>query len=353
MINENPVIDGLLHCADGMLNILNSTHQIIATNDSFLKWQGISDAKKILGLRPGETMKCPHADKCSEGCGTSKACTSCGVAIAIATSLKKNEPIEKICTMTAGFSGKPAEITLQVKSMPIAIEGKQFLMLFLQDISNQQRRTALERTFFHDLNNILFGLSGAAELLTKEATDTTGLIQEIYLASIRLREAIEMQRSLTLNEFGNYNPKMELTTTGGIQQQLRMYYSNHPVAKNKQLDLHISLVEREFKTDSSLLIRILSNMITNALEATSTEHSVRVWVEEIQHQLTFCVQNAQEIPSEVTHRIFERNFSTKQGSKRGTGTFSMKLFGEKVLGGIVNFETSAEKGTIFKLALPV
>ena len=39
-----------------------------------------------------------------------------------------------------------------------------------------------------------------------------------------------------------------------------------------------------------------------------------------------------------------RSFSTK-GTQRGLGTYSMKILGEKHLGGVVDFETSVNKGT--------
>ncbi len=59
------------------------------------------------------------------------------------------------------------------------------------------------------------------------------------------------------------------------------------------------------------------------------------------------------IPPGVADRIFQRNFSTKEQIGRGIGAYSMKLFGEKILGGKVGFTTSMEKGTIFKLSHPL
>ena len=55
---------------------------------------------------------------------------------------------------------------------------------------------------------------------------------------------------------------------------------------------------------------------------------------------------------EAGSRIFQRNFSTKEQDGRGIGTFSMKLFGEKILGGQVSFTTSKTGGTTFKFAYP-
>ena len=56
------------------------------------------------------------------------------------------------------------------------------------------------------------------------------------------------------------------------------------------------------------------------------------------------VYDAEPIPEEIALRIFKRNFSTKEGEGRGIGTYSMRLFGEKILGGKVYFTSTAEAG---------
>ena len=68
---------------------------------------------------------------------------------------------------------------------------------------------------------------------------------------------------------------------------------------------------------------------------------------------SFCVWNAGEIPADIAKRVFQRNFSTKAQAGRGIGTFSMKLFGEKYLGGRVDFTTSSSDGTVFRFILPL
>ena len=94
-------------------------------------------------------------------------------------------------------------------------------------------------------------------------------------------------------------------------------------------------------------------MLTNAFEATETGGEVRLWFELDEEWCGFCVWNEKCIPDEIRLRIFQRNFSTKQGTGRGLGTYSMKLFGEQFLKGKVDFETSPQKGTVFRLTLPL
>ena len=102
-----------------------------------------------------------------------------------------------------------------------------------------------------------------------------------------------------------------------------------------------------------MLLRVLFNMIINALEATAKKGVVKVWLEHEDAFLSFFVWNSQKIPQKITNRIFQRNFSSKEQAGRGIGTYSMKLFGEKILGGKVSFRTSLEQGTVFKFSLPL
>jgi sensor histidine kinase regulating citrate/malate metabolism len=93
-------------------------------------------------------------------------------------------------------------------------------------------------------------------------------------------------------------------------------------------------------------------MIINALEATEESGEIRVFASSDQRRVSFSVWNAASIPEEIGRRIFQRNFSTKGESGRGIGTFSMKFFGESILGGTIDFRSSEAEGTTFVLTLP-
>ena len=353
-INRSPVMTGLLRAANGLLAVVNGQRQIIATNDSFLSLLGINDPAGILGLRPGEALRCPHSCKEPGGCGTSRYCRTCGAVIAMLSSMQTDLAAEETCSLTATIQGKSIDLVLKIRSQPVEIEDKTFLLLFLQDITAQENTAALERTFYHDISNILCGLLGSAELLCMNYQEDE-LVKNIMQMSFRLKKEIEIQKSILRSQTGEYVPFMESISTGRIHQMLTAFFANHPAAERKTLHCHINHIDRSFECDHSLLLRILCNMITNALEATTEEQPVTVWVEEEQHprQLVFCVHNAQEIPADISLRIFEHHFSTKSGSGRGNGTYSMKLFGENVLGGKASFITSSEQGTVFRFALPI
>lgn len=351
IVSKSPILSGLLDSINGLLCILNEHRQIVALNNSFIKVLGIDDPAEILGLRPGKAVKCVHAEIEPEDCGSTKYCSSCGAAIAIVSSMEQNQPVEKICALSINRDDKVVDVVFLVKSHPITIDGGRFLLLFLQDITLQEQRAALERTFFHDVNNMLYMLLGSSELLVQE--EPSELAKNIHQASIRLHNEITIQRCLSLSETNSYQLVKQKVTTEKIFADIEAFFLNHPVADKKQIEFQNDFKDVKLNTDVSLLSRVLCNMTTNALEATEENGRIKIWVEQEGDQLIVCVWNAQEIPPQIVNRIFQRNFSSKEQSGRGIGTFSMRLFGEKVLGGEISFTTSKTEGTIFKFYHPL
>jgi len=352
IINNDVILAGLMETVGGLLAILNEQRQIITLNDSFLKMLGIQDPLRTLGLRPGNALNCVHANKAPSGCGTTKYCSTCGSAKAIVTSLDRDEPVEEICALKAVSHGQEVDLVLKVRSHPVNIQNSRFVILFLQDITLEQQRATLERTFFHDISNMLTGLVGASEILAREVKESS-MVEIIRRSSVQLHKFVEIQRFLLACETDTYNLVPQSLTLEVLQEDLRGLFLNHPAAIAKQLSISNELGELTIQTDVSLIQRVLSNMITNALEASSMGGKVSVTFFKNEETINFRVHNDGVIPEDIKLRIFQRNFSTKASSGRGIGTFSMKLFGEKVLGGKVNFTTSKEDGTDFTFSLPL
>lgn len=205
IVKTNPVMTGLLHSITGLLAILDEHRQILALNDSFLKMLGIDDPAEALGLQPGEALQCIHAHEEPAGCGTTRFCSTCGAAIAIVTSLQEAKPAERLCALATRRGEQEVDIVLLVKSHPIELAGERFLLLFLQDVTLQQQRAALERTFFHDVNSMLSGLLGASEMLFLEKSHSD-LVKMIYQSSVRLKHEVAIQKCLLQSEARTYQP---------------------------------------------------------------------------------------------------------------------------------------------------
>lgn len=357
-VSNNPVIDGLMYSVGGVLAVLNSARQILAVNDSLLDSLGLANSRDAIGLRPGEALQCLHAHEAPHGCGTTKHCATCGAAIAIATSLETNVPVERKCIIRAQHNGVETDVCFQVRACPVIADGHRYLLLFMQDTTTQEKRAALERAFFHDINNILSGLLGASELLLlKHDKDVSEgnlhLVKHIKQMSLRLANEVTIQRSLLHSELSELRPAMHVVPVADLLTEVQGIFASHSAAAGKILRIERLHAGARIRTDTSLLIRILSNMLTNAFEASEPGDTIRLWLEEEEGRLCFCVWNATEIDETVRQRIFQRYISTKQGVGHGTGTYTMKLFGETFLGGKVDFSSSATTGTVFRLCLPI
>ncbi len=352
IIGNSPIMSGLLNSISGLLAILDENREIISLNDTLLNMLGIDDGAKALGLRTGEILKCVNSETGPDGCGTSQNCQTCGKAIAIVSSLDENMPKESVCVIHATRRNKPVDLMFQIRSNPIEIDGTRFLLLFLQDISLQHHRAAIERLFFHDIKNLLNAQFGAIQLMMSKHSESK-LMRIIHHSSQRLLSEIEMQRELSQNERFSYSPVIQSLKLSEMTDELRSFFSNHPEATGKTLRFHLPSSEVQFRSDPSLLLRILTNMIINSLEATAKTGMVEVSVAYSENSILFTVWNKGFIQEHLRGRIFQRNFSTKAGSGRGIGTYSMKLFGEQILGGEVGFTSSEAKGTSFFLRLPI
>lgn len=353
-ISNNPVIDTLLKSVAGLLAVLNENRQILAVNDEFLKMLGVDNAGGLLGLRLGEVVGCDHAHDMPGGCGTSRFCATCGAAIAMVVALEKGRTEERECIIEIGADDKRADLHLRVKSYPMQFHGQSLVLLFMQDITAQQRKAAMERVYFHDVENIILALGQTIEEFDHEdELSLRRFVTHIRKLAWRLGKEVEVQRVISDVDFGEFEYAMRGVSVHRVFQELRSVFSDQPVAKGKDVGIPVDVPDQIIKTDLALLVRVLASMLTNALEATDWGGKVRLWLEQTETGLAFCVWNNKAIPKNVARRIFERNFTTKTEAGRGFGTYSMKLFGERYLKGKVSFKTSVSTGTIFRLELPM
>jgi K+-sensing histidine kinase KdpD len=353
VISKNPIIDSIIDNVSGLLAVLNKHRQVISVNSSLLRMLGIKNAEETLGLRHGQVFKCIHGEEAPNGCGTTKYCSTCGAAIAIVTCLESKKTDKRVCVMTTEKDGKSTDLYLQVQACPIVIDSERYILLFIQDVTDGQQRAALERSFFHDISNIIQALVNSSYQMNLRAdANTKELTSRMKKITTKLAKEVEIQRTLSRIEHGDYNLLVQPVALNSIIQEVQDVVTNHPAATGKYL--HISdIPDIELNTDSSLLVRILTNMTVNAFEATSDGNEVKIYLKQSGDNITFSVWNKEAIPEDIALRIFQRNYTTKNESGRGLGTYVMKHFGENYLGGKVEFSTSVTNGTVFSFTQPI
>ena len=345
-------MNALLETSGGILVVLNQDRQIVALNHAFLEKLGIPDIEDVLGLRLGESLSCIHAFKQPAGCGTTEHCETCGAAIAMMSAINDSHEKEQICALVSDRNGIVSDLCLQVRAKPIEEEGNRWVLFYAQDITQEQFWLNMDRVFFHDINNTLTALYGNSQLLEmRDPTDSE--VSAIREAIERLVNEIAVQKDLSHHRDATYKPVHSAVALSQIKKELDAVINGHKSSAGKRINASWPDQDLILQTDPLLLLRILGNMVINALEATLPDETIRITVSgKPETPVTFEVWNAGLIPPPIQKRIFQRYFSSKEGKGRGLGTYSMKLFGESYLKGKISFTSFDPQGTTFTYIHP-
>jgi nitrogen-specific signal transduction histidine kinase len=345
---SNRLIDHLTNTLPCVVMILNRQRQIIYKNRRLTELLGNPPDQDVIGKRPGELLNCIHAKRNDNECGTTEFCRECGAAQSILTSQYSQVVSVKECriTTTAG-----SVYNFRVWASPFSFNDTKFTICSVENIEDEKRREVLERIFFHDVNNILMAISGYTQMLAGLGGGAADTAEIIMSACKQLSEEIAAHDKLLSAENGKLAVNLSKIHPANL---LKDAIDLFPMSVRGQKQILAGAIPDDFEvtTDRTLLLRIIRNMIKNALEASLENDRIHITFEYNDFSCVFCVHNSAPMPRSVQRQIFQRAFSTK-GKGRGLGTYSMKLFGEKYLKGAVWFSSSKETGTDFFLSLPL
>ena len=350
-LNTLPMVHQFINMIPDVFLLLNPERQIVYMNSTAISMLGVEDVNKVYGLRPGEALNCIHADETTGGCGTTTFCRYCGAVNAI---MKSQEAHDKVVEEECRISSAKSETSFdfRVWANTITIGDKLYTVFVVRDISNEKRRSVLEKTFFHDILNTAGGIQGVMGILG----DTTGkeldeLIRLVETAADTMIEEIRMQKDLLRAESGDLKVALSPLNSLQVLEEVKKIYLKHEVSEYKTILIAEDAESIEFNSDIRILKRIVGNMLKNALEATKLDSTVTMGCRKDDDKtFKFYVHNDAVMPEEVKAQIFQRSFSTK-GEGRGIGTYSIKLFGEKYLKGKVFFTSEEGEGTTVYLQL--
>lgn len=350
IMDRVPLLSKVLDAIPDMVMILNRNRQIITANRKVIETLGTSIGE-ITEKRPGEAIKCIRANEGPDGCGTSKHCSTCGAVNAVLESMANNAEAVRECRILVQAASEIVPLDLRVTATPFEAEEEHFVLAAIEDISHEKRVSVLQRTFFHDVLNTSGCIHGYAEYLVEETTCEPDVCKRLFALSSQLTEEIHSQRDLLHAESGDLKTNPMPIKARQALDEARSQYLNHTAAADRNIVLG-QVCEGGIITDRQLLRRVLGNMLKNALEAALPHGTVTLSCLDRGDAMTFCVHNSGAMSPEVQLQVFQRSFSTKGESGRGIGTYSMKLFGERYLGGTIDFVSNQEEGTTFRLRLP-
>lgn len=368
LLVQLPFVREFIDAVPNMAMVLNQERQIVFANRAFREFAGAEDFKEFIGLRQGEVMGCAHSGYLGKrpgeaagcirsgitegGCGTTVFCQTCGAVQSILNSQKSNALDVQECRMVCGEDLEPLD--LRVWARPITVQGELFTIFSVMDISDEKRRKALERIFFHDVLNTAGGMQGLADLLIEaglsevEMKDIASMLSE---SAEQLVEEISAQRVLSAAERGELQVSVEPLHSLELMCRITRQLHSMSSAENKELVVDEAAESFDFVSDLVLVRRVLINLTKNALEAVDDGGRVTLSCFSGEEGASFTVHNPRVMPLEIQRQLFMRSFSTK-GSGRGLGTYSIKLIAEKYLHGTVSFVSNEEQGTVFTVCFP-
>ncbi|MBK8979762.1 MAG: PAS domain-containing protein [Planctomycetes bacterium] len=342
----------LLHAFPGPAMVLDGNRQIVLANPALCELLGCA-VDELIGRRPGEALGCVHASDHAAGCGTGPACRFCGAGQATVATAQRRVEMRNECRILARSDGNEVAFDLRVSCVPLDDGDERLSVFSVTDVSGEKRREVLERIFFHDVLNVAGGVRALAEILTLADRDEAAELRaEIQALSERLVDEILAQRDLVNAERGELRVEPVDCDAQRLLGELERVWSRSPLADGRSLRVLEPIGDTALHTDLRLLRRVLENLLKNALEASEAGGSVCLGFRRTGSVAHFAVHNETVMPESVRRQMFHRSFSTKGGTGRGVGTYSIRLLTTRYLRGAVSFESHEHAGTTFTVEIP-
>lgn len=327
--------------------VINEYRQIVFTNNTFVSLTNRMQ-DELVGLRPGEALNCIHSDQEDAGCGCSYYCNTCGAAQAIIKSLEGEGDCQN-CRLLRLVDEVEAPLDLQVHTKPIEFQGQKFILLFAMDVSHELRLRYMNRTFHHGLINAAGGLNTLSQLIESEFGESA-LLPLLASSSKRIVRDVMYHQDVSAGEQGRLN--VGFTSIEATPFFTKLVEDECEIRNTQPSMIHMDIQCDTITTDKRILGHIIRNMFVNALEALENTpgHIIFRCHPTDEDGVVIIIENPGDIPENIAKQMFKRYVSTKSPD-RGLGTYVIKLFVKRYLGGNVEFHTGEGK-TVFKVFLP-
>ena len=253
---------------------------------------------------------------------------------------------------------------LKEKGVQLLLKAESINLLKAKERAEESDRlkTAFLNNISHEIRTPLNGILGFAPEIIRP-----GILQqekELYLKHLnlsadRLMNTINNYMDMSLIVSGNMRVNPRVVGYFSMMQDLQQEFQNACTEKSLSFKIVHSVAGEEvpFITDESLLRKILTHLLDNAVKFTGSG-CISLGVELINHKLVFFVKDRGEGISEAAQKYVLEAFMQENASNtrayEGSGlglAISSGLI--KLLGGSIKIESEKNSGTTVYVSLPV
>ncbi len=257
---------------------------------------------------------------------------------------------------------------VEVYSSPVEYSGRIVLFSIVHDITArvqaEESRERVEQMIRHDLRSPLAGILGLAEHAAKQVQEPLAkeVLEAIRDAAKRLHTLVSRNLDLDKIEQGRYVLVPSPVPLAGMLRRLSREAA--PLARRRGVAVALWVYGSQGDSkatdeagpmavgETALLETMLSNLLTNALEAAPAGSTVTVAAAARNNRAEVTVHNLGVIPEDMRSRFFMKYATSGKPHGMGLGTYIAWRIA-RLHGGDISFTTSPEEGTRLTVRLPL
>ncbi|WP_111307309.1 sensor histidine kinase [Confluentibacter sediminis] len=261
-------------------------------------------------------------------------------------------------------------VKLTIKSTQIKIDNEKFLLVIIQNISNELNDNEVDswvklfRVLTHEIMNSIAPITSISETLSDFCKTENGLISP---SEIKEKDIVDVAKGLDiiqsqgkdlLNFVESYrtltkipSPKKDLIIVSSLFEKIRILVSQEIGFEKTKFEINIEPKNLEVFADEKQIIQVLVNLVKNSLQSLNENPNgiiklsgTKTNLSKTRLQIT---DNGSGIPPNLLDKIFIPFFTTKE---KGTGIgLSLSKHIMRLHGGTIAVKSEVNKGTWFTL----
>lgn len=337
VLDERNKADAMMDVVPDAMVLINANGAIMHCNRPFQALTGISPADKT-------------------ECKTLKDSPFKNILLKMLSSSEKKAEIELPCE-------DPRRIYLfSCQRFLISSLKQEGLIVIIRDITLEKELETAKEDFFHmithDMRAPLSTIKGYAEILMKilqVSTSQKGYFDNIIYAQKKLAGMIDDILNIMKLESGRMEINPEKMRAGAFLAAIRE--SQMPVAQLKTVEISAAVQgeDFEFSADKTLVERVMTNLLTNALKFTPQEGKITMGASNSGNSCEFWVEDSGPgIPEGKREIVFKKYVQMEEHRTQGFGLgLAMCKLAVELHKGSIRVESEVGKGSKFIFKLPL